>query len=110
MGWKPGESGNPNGRPRKNRAFSEMLRTVGNMRTEEGAVRKRALAEMVWAAALGGDLTAARLIYEYCDGKPVQRTEISGPDQGPIPLDFEPASALADLADLADGSGDDPTT
>lgn len=107
MGWKPGESGNPKGRPRKERALSNLLRIIGDTPNADGVLKKRALAEVVWGAALGGDLTAARLIYEYCDGKPVQRNEISGPDSGPIPLAFEHAAALVDLTGDATGSSED---
>lgn len=105
--WKPGVSGNPNGRPRKQRALSELLRTVGNLRGDDGVPKKRALAEMVWSLALKGDLVAARMIYEYCDGKPMQRVELGGPDNGPIALTFDHAGAVADLALPEDGSTED---
>lgn len=82
--WQPGESGNPKGRPRKQRALSALLRTVGGTHTEEGLLKRRALAEKVWELALKGDLDAAKIIYEYCDGKPVQRQEVTGAGGGPI--------------------------
>jgi hypothetical protein len=61
-----------------------MLRTAGNARHKEGITRKRALAEKIWEMALDGNLQAARLIYEYVDGKPAQRLEHVGAGGGPV--------------------------
>ena len=76
MPWKKGQSGNPKGPTPHALPISRLLRTVGNTRTEEGKLRKRALAEKMYEIALKGDVGAARLVYEYCDGKPLQRNEI----------------------------------
>ena len=74
--FAPGNRANPNGRPRKKRALSELLRTVGN-RAIDGKRKKLLLAETLWDMALKGDIAAIRLIYEYCDGKPLQRADIA---------------------------------
>lgn len=57
-GWKPGQSGNPAGRPKgsRNRATLMALATM-----EEGAEE---IAHMVVDAARGGDLSAARFVLE----------------------------------------------
>lgn len=98
-----GHSGNPNGRPKKGRALSDLLRTAGNKSHGEGITRKRALAEKIWEMALDGDLSAARLIYEYVDGKPKQRHEHAGNDGGAIQhtitevvVEMPPDESLAD--------------
>lgn len=57
MPFKPGQSGNPNGRPLKNRALTEILTTAGNHTMPSGAgraARKRVLAALVWQAATTG--------------------------------------------------------
>ena len=89
MPWKKGESGNPNGRPRKNRALSDLLRTVGGKKPDgKDQPNKRLLAETLWTMAVGGDVAAARLIYEYVDGKPPQRVQHEGGDS-PMALVIE---------------------
>lgn len=60
-----------------------MLRTVGG-RSENGKSNKRQLAEKIWEMALAGNIAAARLIYEYCDGKPTQHLEHTGLEGNPI--------------------------
>ena len=72
-----GNCANPAGRPRKKRALSALLRSIGAHKTDDGIPKRRALAEKVWELALDGDLAAARLIYEYCDGKPPQSLDVT---------------------------------
>jgi len=57
--------------------MSDYLRTVGNC-AKDGKANKRRLAEVIWEEALKGNLAAARLIYEYTEGKPPQRLEHTG--------------------------------
>lgn len=71
--WRAGQGGNPNGRPKKGEALSDVLRDLGRLRDvkkgDKKIARKRALAERVWQMALGGDIQAIRLIYDRIDGK-----------------------------------------
>lgn len=46
--------------------------------------------------ALEGDVSAARLLFEYCAGRPVQGVEISGPEGEPLGRSAELASALGE--------------
>ena len=89
MPWVKGQSGNPKGRPKKKRALSTMLLTLGSGKADGSDItRRRQLAETVWKMALGGDLAAAKLIYEYCDGKPTQRLEHTGDSGGPLEVQY----------------------
>ena len=56
--WKPGQSGNPHGRPRRGNTFTEALRAKGT--PEE-------LAELVWQKARSGEPWALQLIYSRCE-------------------------------------------
>ncbi len=64
--FEKGVSGNPGGRPKKDRALTAALERV---------VSKTVLAEKVWEAALAGDTAMQRYIYDRIDGSPVQRHE-----------------------------------
>ena len=57
-GWKPGQSGNPKGRPRGSR---NRITLVALAAMEEGA---DAIARKVVELAKGGDMSAARLVIE----------------------------------------------
>lgn len=92
MPFQPGQSGNPAGRPPKNRALTEILEKAGNKaieRTGESkrAARKRVLAESIWQAVTEGRVTFAdgrelkiedlqewaglvQFIYKHIDGPP----------------------------------------
>ncbi len=53
MTWKPGQSGNPAGRPQKHRALTQLLEKAGNKTIaihgkDKKTARKRVVAELVW--------------------------------------------------------------
>lgn len=57
--WKPGQSGNPKGRPPKQRALTTILEKAGNRTMPVGDKRKgrkHVLAEMLWSAVTTGKL------------------------------------------------------
>ena len=70
--FKPGESGNPNGRPLKGYSITDTARAMYKASPE----RKKKLLDMLFDKAEKGDLTAAALIWAYMDGKPVQTSNI----------------------------------
>ena len=86
MPWKPGQTGNPNGRPKKVKDWADAIRLVANEPDEEEPNKKkiRKLAEQLFRDAMGGNVTASKEIGDRLDGKPVQGIEASGPDGGPI--------------------------
>ena len=74
MQFKPGESGNPNGRPSFKAALRKELEANG------GLVRPKIerLAKKAIKMALEGDMRAMEFIADRLDGKPVQAIEHSG--------------------------------
>lgn len=75
--WKPGQSGNPNGRPPKSKALTDTLREVADMEID-GVSKKRILADKVWELAIAGDIQAIKYIYDRIDGTPTNKHEIGG--------------------------------
>ena len=85
--FKPGQSGNPAGRPKE----IGHLRELARERTEE------ALGTLISvmadeAAPASARVAAACAVLDRGYGRPIQATEISGKDGGPI--------ATADMSDL----------
>lgn len=83
--WVPGQSGNPNGRPRRGRSVAELARAIAQEKVEfadadaVAGVTERAtytrlerLLRVMWTMALDGELPAIRCLLEYMEGKPVQ--------------------------------------
>jgi len=57
--WKPGQSGNPKGRPPKSRALTELLEKAGGKTVEYGGKRisgRRLLARLIWQAVTTGEV------------------------------------------------------
>lgn len=56
--WKPGQSGNPKGRPKKSRALTEILARGGSKTIEDADGKrrsgKRIVARLLWQAATTG--------------------------------------------------------
>lgn len=79
--WKPGQSGNPNGRPKKGYSISE---AVKQMFTEQPEKKKKLIDKIYSVAAEQGDMAAARMIWAYMDGMPTQKQEVTGKDGEPL--------------------------
>ena len=86
--FKPGQSGNPAGRPKKplTEAYTELAFEIfpGDKKRRTFA---RLVAEAQFNQAIKGKTDAAREIADRIQGKPTQ--EITGTDGDPIPLTVE---------------------
>lgn len=79
--WKPGQTGNPNGRPPKGHSITETIRA---MMDEKPEIKKALGAKILKMALDEGDMAAIRLLWNYLDGMPVQVNELMGKDGEPI--------------------------
>ena len=89
MPFKPGQSGNPRGRPRKENSLTAILEQLGDLAdvsfNGEQIPRKRALAEAIWQKAIvDKDLMAIKYIFDRVDGTPIQAVELTGEEGKPI--------------------------
>ena len=83
MAFKPGQSGNPNGRPK---AHAEMV-DYARSKTKDNLERIIALAET--AEDENVRLRASQILHEIAWGKPVQQQIHTGDDNGPIVITWK---------------------
>ena len=86
--WAKGQSGNPGGRPKRDRIISQ--RILAELTDYDGAKLHR-LANALLERALGGDITAIREVIDRVEGKPTQALEHEGTFQ------FDHVSAREEL-------------
>lgn len=108
--FKKGESGNPNGRPRKLPELDKLLAEVlgedpsdPDAKSEAKEVLKRLI-----KSAKEGNVQAQIAVLDRAYGKPKQSTELTGANGGPIDISFDvnklstdEAAALLDLIEKA---------
>lgn len=78
--FKPGQSGNPKGRPKKGYSITEAFKAMFAAQPEV----KAQLVQSIKEKALKGDPAAQKMIWEYMDGKPKQ--PITGGDEDDNPI------------------------
>ena len=127
MPWKPGQSGNPNGRPPKSRTLSAILeragsRTVQAVGEDKRTASRRFIAQALWEMATTGECTLAngrtlkaepqgwfdvvKFIYAQIDGPPPKDINLGGQDGNPISI-VAAVRALAEADEmLADAEAD----
>lgn len=75
--FKKGESGNPNGRPKKLPPIKELIeKTLGE--EKNGLTGIDAIFKVLLSKAVKGDLKASQMLLDYYYGKATQKTEITG--------------------------------
>ena len=103
MTWKKGQSGNPAGRKPKGDSWAEILREMADgpvpdeLKGASGDTKtlRQAVAHKLFALALDGDSRAIKELFERCDGRAPQASELST---------MEPEAPSIDPADLKDYS------
>ena len=75
--WKPGQSGNPGGRPHGYVPFAPMLRRALAKTDRRNRSQLEKIAEKVVALALKGDMDAVRWLADRVDGRVAQQLNVS---------------------------------
>lgn len=78
--WKPGQSGNPRGRPPKGQSIAEALRQALREKDQTGRTNGERIAASLVRLADQGNLAAIAFIFERTEGKvtDVAETTITG--------------------------------
>lgn len=74
--FKPGQSGNPKGRPKKGSAIADILNEIGEEKIKFGGLettKKRAVLMKVYQMAVKGESWAVHFIADRTEGKAVER-------------------------------------
>jgi len=87
--YKPGQSGNPKGRPRKGYSITEWFKDMLGSKPEV----RDAIGKSILKKALEGDPAAQRMVWSYMDGMPTQK--FGGDDDSPIRIDLTVALTKA---------------
>jgi hypothetical protein len=130
--WLPGQSGNPKGRPKKDRALTAILEAAGSKTVILGdgshVTRKRLMADMLWRAVQEGEIVlpggkkmiiapndwfdTVQFLYKHIDGPPVQGLDVTSggekiatSDPAEIAQKVAALMRLAEERKNADGSG-----
>jgi hypothetical protein len=117
MPYKPGQSGNPNGRPKKDRALTAILERAGGVMVEIDGERisgRRLLARQVWEGITTGSVSFpggkklalspqdwkdfVKWAYNHIDGPPLSKLDLTS---GGEPVSF--------IIERRDDNKEDPT-
>jgi hypothetical protein len=86
--WKPGQSGNPNGRPRRKPLTEELERLLDEIdptdKKHRRTFRKRIVEALAFQVIKKGNVAAFTEIADRVEGKVAQRQEHTGADGGPV--------------------------
>tara|TARA_A100000172_G_scaffold26019_1_gene15186 strand:+ start:830 stop:1150 length:321 start_codon:yes stop_codon:yes gene_type:complete len=74
--YAKGQSGNPNGRPKKGLAIADILTEIGERFVGKDKTLKEEVLEKAYDMALAGDLNAIKFIAERLEGSSVQRMQV----------------------------------
>ena len=108
--WKPGESGNPAGRPKKHHTIPDILQRIGEEQgtkvpiAEGGPTKLDVIMQQVFKFAAEGKSWAVQFLAERTEGKVMEKHEVSG--QGPIAMEIIVSRKKEEIADDRD---DEPT-
>jgi hypothetical protein len=104
--WKSGESGNPNGRPKKGQSLTDILREQAKIKDAkfngEMVERKVALGNRMWMAALKGDVAIMKYMYDRLDGKPTQEIKVQSDVAMDAPIVLHVGATIRVVEDESD--------
>ena len=83
-GWKKGQSGNPNGRPKSGFALNEYITDLANVELEDKKTMLESVVNTVYQEALSGNMTAVNFLADRILGKPSQSIGIKDVSDEPI--------------------------
>lgn len=110
MTWVKGQSGNPRGKPPLAEELAPAIRRELRRRDPvTGVQNKLAIARVLVARAVAGEIEAIREVLNRVDGAVPRRLEHSGRDGGPIPVGLIPYDYRAVVADLSGRAEPDPS-
>lgn len=86
--WQKGKSANPNGRPRKPKALTELLRKMLAAQRADGRTRMEAILDKMLSMAEEGHVDAAKYICDRLEGRPAQALELTGDKEKPLRITY----------------------
>ena len=90
--WKPGQSGNPGGRPKKINCIPDILNELGMKNHSKGKTKLRAVMEKVYELALAGTPWAVEYVSQRTEGKVTQKLDVKVEERernkGEKPMDY----------------------
>jgi hypothetical protein len=87
--FKPGQSGNPKGRPKKSDCLIDCINKELSSKSVNGvSTREQIIASALVGMAEKGNLKAIEILMTYTTIKPVQAHEITGANGGPVQLQW----------------------
>ncbi len=78
---------NPNGRPKKGLTLTDIAKEILEEELPSGVTRKEALMRKIATLAYDGNETMIKMIWNYVDGMPVQRSVLAGDEEHPVQID-----------------------
>ena len=76
--WKPGQSGNPNGRPPAGWTWAELLREAGEeIEPKTGKQFKQLVTKRIWLECMNGNVGAIKELFNRMEGLPKQNMDLN---------------------------------
>jgi len=103
--WKPGQSGNPSGRPKRQPIIDELRKVLDQGTDVPGETVADRLAALLVKHASKGNGQFMKLILEYVAGKPTEHIDVQG---GGVTLVLREAKRPDDTCDDDNADGRPP--
>jgi hypothetical protein len=82
--FRPGQSGNPKGRPKGSRNRNTIIMEWLEAPSEDGEPNVDTMTKAIIKKAIGGDVPAFRELLDSAYGKIADKTELTGAEGGPV--------------------------